>query len=403
MPDFIDKMREFAVSVNPGLKLKQEQRKANTKTRPVVQPTADTIRIADIARTNLQGAGTAFVRKPVMDAFQGEGPIIDQLTGRAPKVADKSLPDQSPAPVETPGVPVFPGSQIGVQTTPVGRIGSFERRDYTSPQGTATGLRPAGSQRGGYVGALTDAEAERNLQSRFAQDSAAAAIAANADRAIEGIRDTRAAQLGITRERLDVAEGRSDPTALPTRPSFSLPGDTYGDSQLRKNQLESIINDPTAGRNARKQAVDVYDAFITPQNNGAKTDSPVDVQRLLLDRQKLNLDQSNSDRRYTLDRIGVESDVAKNKLEAQKQDRENRDAFIQNFSYPEAGAYTSQLAALAWQLSKSTEGVVPPELVTQYIQKAAIENGIDWENAPPKSLVALGQEAMKLIGKDYRR
>ena len=118
------------------------------------------------------------------------------------------------------------------QTTPIGRMGALERRDYTVPGGTATGVLPTGSSRGGFVGAATDAEAAKNLQDRLAQDEAAKSIAANMDRGTEALRDLRAEQMGITRNALDTAEGRArGTTVLPSAPSpFSQPGDSFEDA-----------------------------------------------------------------------------------------------------------------------------------------------------------------------------
>ena len=80
------------------------------------------------------------------------------------------------------------------------------QRSKGFPQGEA-------GQRGGFVGAATDAEAARNLQARAEQDQAASIEAAKMDRAVEMMRDTRAERRGTSRGQLDLQEGRVDTPA----------------------------------------------------------------------------------------------------------------------------------------------------------------------------------------------
>lgn len=105
--------------------------------------------------------------------------------------------------------------------------------------------------RGGYVGATTDAEAQRNLQSRFEQDAAASQMVASMNRGADALRDTRAAQLGIGRGTLDQMEGRMDspniPRSAPETPKlpglFDRPGDGFGDAGMRQAKFEGMLSD----------------------------------------------------------------------------------------------------------------------------------------------------------------
>ena len=78
----------------------------------------------------------------------------------------------------------------------------------------ASVMAGARSGRGGFVGAATDAEAARNIQSRLEQDAAASQVVASMNRGAEAERDTRAAKLGISRAVLDQMEGRMDSPAV---------------------------------------------------------------------------------------------------------------------------------------------------------------------------------------------
>ena len=92
--------------------------------------------------------------------------------------------------------------------------GPLERVTYSRQGGEASGIREVGAPRGGFVGAATDAEAARNVQSRLEQDAAASQVVASMNRAADAERDTRAAKLGISRAILDQMEGRMDSPAV---------------------------------------------------------------------------------------------------------------------------------------------------------------------------------------------
>jgi hypothetical protein len=130
--------------------------------------------------------------------------------------------------------------------------------------------------------------------------------------------------------------------------------------------------------------------------------NPLDAQRFLLDQQKFGWQQGVDKGRLTLDQAKVQNEVATTSLAQKKQDIEAQSDFISKFTYPDKGAPTEQLGALAFTLSKSSGGQIPPELMTGYIKAAADEAGVDWEDAPPKSLTALGKRAMELAAQDNR-
>ena len=139
-----------------------------------------------------------------------------------------------------------------------------------SPLVDASNQARAMGSRSGFVGAATDAEAARNLQSRLEQDQAAHAVALSMERGAEAQRDLRAAKLGISRGTLDQMEGRPDsphirsqaPEAPAPRSVWDRPGDSFGDAQRREGQYNNLLasaNDPrlsNAERAARLSAAE---------------------------------------------------------------------------------------------------------------------------------------------------
>ena len=322
-----------------------------------------------------------------------------------------TTPVANTRPVETQtsvGLPIGGGITVTGDNTS-GRAG-FSPRTYRDASGNvvASGVSSVVG-RGGFVGATTDAEAARNLQSRFEQDKAASQIAANFDRQTEALRNARAEKLGISREVLDASEGRGvvKGTPVETAPNpFSMPGDNFGDDIRRRNELLSTINDPNARKADRAAALSTFQSFMSqpqpqpvrmqPQSQG----NPLDVNKFLLDQQKFAWQQGVDRNKVAIDELEAQSKVAGAKLQQQKYNDAQRKAFMDEFSYPAEGAPQAQLGELAWNLSKSTGGQLSPQEATLYIQKVADKNGIDWKDVQPESLVALGQEAMKLAKQD---
>jgi len=399
----LDRWREIAMAANPNLKVRQEETNANAVPKPSLVAGALNTAFPQ-ATAVLGGAGEIKRRADIYDSG------VPMAPPKPPVVASVQPTTEPPASSQFPARPEPTMLSAGViqQTTPIGRMGALERRDYTVPGGTATGVLPTGSSRGGFVGAATDAEAAKNLQDRLAQDEAAKSIAANMDRGTEALRDLRAEQMGITRNALDTAEGRArGTTVLPSAPSpFSQPGDSFGDEVLRRDQLVRDINNPRASRTDRKAAADIYGSYIEAakpvRGISPPTTNPVDLQRFLLDQQKFGWQQGLDKSRLNLDAAGIGAKVAGQNLEQSKYAAEQRANFLKDFIYPDEKAPQAELGALTWQLSQSTGGAVPPEIMANYIQKAAEANGVDWKNAPPKSLAELGKKAMELAKADYQ-
>ncbi len=322
---------------------------------------------------------------------------------------------EAPAPQSQIGRELIVGAispDIGITATGAntsGRAG-YSNRTYRDADGNVIGSGISSANgRGGFVGAATDAEAARNLQSRFEQDKAASLMAANFDRQTEALRNARAEKLGISREVLDASEGRGviKGTPVETAPNpFAMPGDNFGDDIRRRNELLGTINDPNARKTDRAAALSTLQSFMSqpqpqpvrvqPQSQG----NLLDANKFLLDQQKFAWQQGVDRNKAAIDELEVQSKVAGAKLQQQKYNDEQRQAFINDFSYPAEGAPHAQLGELAWNLSKSTGGQLSPQEATLYIQKVAEKNGVDWKDVQPESLVALGREAMKLAKQD---
>jgi hypothetical protein len=247
------------------------------------------------------------------------------------------------------------------------------------------------------------------LQSRFEQDKAASQMAANFDRQTEALRNARAEKLGISREVLDASEGRGvvKGTPVETAPNpFAIPGDNFGDDIRRRNELLGTINDPSARKTDRAAALSTLQSFMSqPQPQPVRVQpqpqgNPLDANKFLLDQQKFAWQQGVDRNKAAIDELEAQSKIAGAKLQQQKYNDEQRQAFINDFSYPAEGAPHAQLGELAWNLSKSTGGQLSPQEATLYIQKVAEKNGVDWKDVQPESLVALGREAMKLAKQD---
>lgn len=471
MVDLLDRYRVFVGQVNPDLKRKQEERKNNIVANPASSYLGDLNRRSGEVLQTIATGNDGFQPSDILMAIPRTVGVVSKgyrdvantaiqtnkdvanvgneatkavvegintgLNNRSP-IENKS-PSVTQSPRLTPVTPIVPsslGPEITQTTSPVASEaqvadarnslltaqGPLERRVYTTVEGTAFGVVPQGKQRGGFVGAPTDAIAARNLQDRLEQDNAAHAIAQSTDRAIEASRDTRAERLGIPRNTLDAIEGRSNSSpSLPTVPTqtspFSQPGDSYGDEVLRRDQLIRDINNPRASKTDRQAAINTYNSYLDDAKNNtavqiaslrenkAQAINPVDVQKFLLDRERFGWQQGIDQKRLALQAEDAGSKAEINRLNQQKYNDEARTKFLNDFSYPDKNVspqQSSELEALAWQLSQSTNAAIPPEVMIGYLQKAAQNNNVDWEDAPPKSLVALGEAAMRLARNDYK-
>lgn len=342
--------------------------------------------------------------------------------------------------VDNTRLPVNASATTSVSNTS-GRAGFAPRRYYDSAGNlVASGLSSAPT-RGGFVGAATDAQAAKALQDRALQDQAASTMAARFDKQTEMLRDARAAQMGVSRGVLDRMENRdsaaaqADSRAQGAIPSswnnpLALPGDSFQDTQARQAAYGQALSAAQTGNTKQRQAaLGVLTGLnsLSAANQTAQLAAdrppvdPIKLNQFLLDQQRANYQQGLDENKFLLDRqkFDAQQELDRNRLQLSQGNLRNRDtaaalqqkkydderkaAFMEKFSYPDAGAPVDQLGALTLSLSDATKGAIPPEVMVGYIQKAAKEAGVDWKNAPPKSLVDLGKRAMTLAVQDYQR
>ena len=340
--------------------------------------------------------------QPMTSAIATAVPIakefVSNLTGNtAPATAPTPPPTQKP---NTVGLPV---GNSGFTVTGANTSGrpSYTTRTYYDPNGNvvASGLSGATS-RGGFVGASTDAEAARNLQDRFAQDQAASAMAANYNRQAEALKDLRAAQMGIPRSALE-SSANTQPD-VQTRNPFSLPGDSFGDAEIRKNNMMSAINDPQATKSQRAAALETMKSFIEgnqpPPLPARAVVNPVEEQRFLLAQQQANRQQVNDENRLKVDMANLQNNQAKTALEQKQYEDKTRADFMANTLFTAPNAPTSQLAATAWEISKVTG--VPPDVVASIADEEAKQ--YDWKNGPPKDMKAFNERIAAKVTAKYK-
>jgi hypothetical protein len=312
-------------------------------------------------------------------------PVDNQFPQRPEAVAAMNRPVTT---AYTPTGPVTRGSSEPPKP--------MEVVDYRTPQGTASGARVAGRGQGGFVGAATDAEAMRNQQSRMTQDAAASANAQSMLRAANTMEENR-----MTRRGMEGGIGGG---------VVGKAGESFGDDVLdRDRYLRQFQPDANTGGRSRRAmqanlitAQQAYDTVRQARDLPLATDrpaiNPIDAQRFLLDQQKFGWQQGVDKGRLTLEQAKAQNEAAATNLNQSKADNERRNAFIQEFSLSDSNAPREELAASAWEISKATGGVVPPEAVKGYIEK----EGIDWKNGPPESLKKFSERIMAKITADYQ-
>ena len=328
-----------------------------------------------------QGFGTSSVTKPVADT--------------------RPVETQTQPPV---GLPIGGGITVtGVNTS--GRAG-FSPRTYRDASGNvvASGISSASGQ-GGFGGALTDAEATRNQVARVEQDAAARENAQSMLRAADLMRQNRIAARG------------GDPS-METRTTvvdnpLSVPGDSIQDTRARQGEYDRAVEQVLTG-NAREQkgatatlaalnALREKNQAVQIAGRKEQAIDPIDTNRFLLDQQKFSWQQGVDRNKAAIEQATLQDKMAGTRMQQQKYGDERRKAFLESYSYPDKNAPQAELGALTLSLSDATKGVVPPEIMSGYLQKAAKEAGVDWEDAPPKSLVALGKRAMELAKQDTQQ
>jgi len=316
----------------------------------------------------------------------------------APVASTRPVETQTQSPV---GLPVGGGITVtGVNTS--GRAG-FSPRTYRDESGNvvASGISSASGQ-GGFGGALTDAEATRNQVARVEQDAAARENAQSMLRAADLMRQNRIAARG------------GDPS-METRTTvvdnpLSMPGDSIQDTRARQGEYDRAVEQVLTG-NAREQkgatatlaalnALREKNQAVQIAGRKEQAIDPTDTNRFLLDQQKFSWQQGVDRNKAAIEQATLQDKMAGTRMQQQKYGDERRKAFLESYSYPDKNAPQAELGALTLSLSDATKGVVPPEIMSGYLQKAAKEAGVDWEDAPPKSLVALGKRAMELAKQD---
>ena len=227
----------------------------------------------------------------------------------------------------------------------------IDARQPAELQPYAGGSMGATRARGGYIGADTDAQADRAMRARAEQSSAARQIIAGLNVGASAERDVRAMRLGLDRATLDAMEGRgpapSGGIAAPTPAfdPFSRPGESFQDARGRAAQYDQYLKE-AATAPARRQAglagaaqgllapgvlqgqyakqqgqqqAEMLRGLLAAQNAAATRafeqqkfadQQGLDQQRLGLDQQRLGLDQRKAQleaiRNSELDRATIE-------------------------------------------------------------------------------------------------
>jgi len=341
--------------------------------------------------------------RPINAAVSNAAPLVKDFTSNLTNNAEttSSANTTSPSAVKpTIGLPV---GNSGFTVTGVNTSGrpSYTNRTYYDVNGNAVASGLSGAtNRGGFVGATTDAEAARNLQDRFTQDQAASAMAANFDRQTEALKDLRAAQMGIPRSALEPG-ANAQPEQQTVNP-FARPGDSFGDDVFRKNALESAITDPTATKRQRSDAVEMFKAYMEgaqpQQRPQPRPVNPLDEQRFLLEQQRAGRQQLMDENRLKIDAANLQNAQAKTALDQRQYEDKARADFMTNATFTAPDAPTAQLAATAWEISKATG--LPPDVVAAHVDKVAKE--FDWKNGPPKNMQDLGRRVTTELTASYK-
>lgn len=253
------------------------------------------------------------------------------------------------------------------------------------------------------VGAATDAEAARNLESRALQDQAVQAEVARLNRATEAVRSLNearnprfsfgASSIGGGPDTLDVASGRVI--------NRDTPVNVVADRMRGAIESSRGLGGGKAGRLIAEQMGKAYIADkelqqAEMQANVKQGINPLDLNRFILDQQKFAQQQGLDKARLNIDEATLRDRMTGTALEGRKYADARKKDFMSTFSYPDKGAPTDQIASTVLAMSDATGGVISPEQMTVYFQQAAKEAGVDWKNAPPKDFKALADRAMAL-------
>ena len=270
------------------------------------------------------------------------GPSLGEYGARerqqklAKQVGGAKPPREPPAPLEAGDQVITPkltslGNGYGVSGANTSGRAGYSQRTYYDPSGNvvASGLSSA-TGRGGFVGAATDAQAERNQRARMEQDAAAGANAASMNRAAAAMRDLRAAQVA-DKDGYERQTGLSSMLA-PSAPAertdpLSLPGDSFQDTRGRRAEFDRLREQATSGsRRERASAQAGLSALMglaganAPNGRSGSDAAGDDRLRTLLNQREREIDnarsQANADRSYDLQAAQFRA--------AQEQNRFNR-------------------------------------------------------------------------------
>lgn len=319
-------------------------------------------------------------------------------------------------PTEKPTGPILPSTEE--EAIRRNRFSTATR--VARPEGTAT-FQPGTGQFNplpeGFrtnqirVGAATDAEAARNLQDRALQDQATQAEVARLDRATEAVKSLNEARAPAFRfgvdsigktsgidSKLDEASGRVI--------NRNTPASVVSDQMINAvTRARNFGGGTKAGLVAADQLGKVYLADKALQQNeieaagrgaAANAVSPLDMGKYLLDQQKFAQQQAVDKARLTVDQGTLAIKQADTAREDRKYAEARQSEFVKGFSYPNKYAPTDQIAKAVLKMSDATNGQAPPEAFIPYIEQALKNAGGDWEDAPPKNVEALMQEAFRL-------
>lgn len=380
----------------------------------------------------------------IADTKEPIGQFTSNLMGDVAKVM---RPAPTPLEAVSTPAPVTPiltslGNGYGVAGANTSDRAGYSNRTYYGPSGNIIGSGiSSATGRGGFVGATTDAEADRNLKARFEQDAAASAMAASMNRGANAERDLRAARLGVSRGVLDRMEGRNDTEAaaadsavqgaIPDRwfNPLSMPSDSFQDTRGRQAEYDRAVEQASTG-NTREQkgatatltALNDFReknlAARVAQNKAQGGVDPIDMNRFLLDQEKFRQQQNTDTNRFLLDqerfkyqqnqdkqRLAVDKSEAEGKqaerqLARQKYMDESRKAFASEFSFSDPKAPREQIAGAVFDISQATG--VPTDVVSQIYEQTVKELGIDYGKGGPKSPMDLNKLVATRVTQAYQ-
>ncbi len=277
--------------------------------------------------------------------------FTDNITGSATQsTVSRPAPTSLEAVYSKPITPVLTslGNGYGVAGSNTSDRAGYTNKTYYDPAGNvvASGLSST-TGRGGFVGAATDAEADRNLKARFEQDDAARTMAASMNRGAEAMRELRAAQIA------DLDGYKPETPAAP------------GLDQLKFNSQQNI-----------------------------------DTNKFLLDRQKFNYQQGLDKERLAVDKSEAEDKQSARQLERKKYMDETRKAFTSEFTFSDPKAPREQIAGAVFDISQATG--VPADVVSQIYEQTVKELGIDYGKGGPKDSMKLNELVAARVTQKYR-